>query len=214
MEGIRLNTKAGKLIYFGDPMCSWCWGIANNVQKLRNHFSKTLDFELVMGGLRPGGGDPWNKEMKSFLREHWDHVKTASGQSFGYKLFEKEEFDYDTEPPSRAVVVVRNYKPEVEYDFFKAVQERFYVENEDPGQIDFYKPLCEQFGIPFNIFLTLFESEEFSEKVQEDFAKSRKFGIRGFPSVVFQNAEKAVMITNGFATFETMNERVDNLIRE
>lgn len=74
--------------------------------------------------------------------------------------------------------------------------------------------MCEKFGIPFNIFLTLFESEEFQEKVREDFAKSRKFGIRGFPSVVFQHAEKAVMITNGFATFETMKERVDKLNRE
>ncbi len=78
--------------------------VANNIQKLRNHFSESLDFELVMGGLRPGGGDPWNAEMKSFLKEHWDHVKTASGQEFGYSLFERNEFDYDTEPPSRAVV--------------------------------------------------------------------------------------------------------------
>ena len=28
-----------EIIYVGDPMCSWCWGISNHLKELKNHFS-------------------------------------------------------------------------------------------------------------------------------------------------------------------------------
>ncbi len=46
-------------------------------------------------------------EMKNFLKGHWEHVTQASGQPFGYKLMEREDFNYDTEPSCRAVVAAR-----------------------------------------------------------------------------------------------------------
>lgn len=213
-QGWRLNQNTGKLIYFGDPMCSWCWGIVNALDELRTAFSQELSFEIVMGGLRPGGGDPWNKQMKEFLRNHWEHVTAASGQKFNYGLLEKESFNYDTEPSCRAVVVARALKPEIEFEFFKAVQHKFYVENEDPAEEEFYRTICEKFSIPFNQFSTLFESDEFKEIVTKDFNKSRQYGVRGFPSVVFENHDKATMITNGFASFEQMAQKVNALLTE
>ena len=39
-----------------------------------------------MGGLRPGGGDPWNNQMKTFLRNHWEHVTMITN---GFASFEQ-----------------------------------------------------------------------------------------------------------------------------
>ena len=44
-----------KIIYFGDPLCSWCYGFAGEVTKVAEHYKNKLVFELVMGGLRPFG---------------------------------------------------------------------------------------------------------------------------------------------------------------
>ena len=208
MDHLELTDLKGKLIYFGDPMCSWCWGIIKNLDRLKKRFNGVLGFELVMGGLRPGGGDHWDKAMKEFLRNHWQHVHAASGQPFNYDLLSRETFNYDTEPPSRAVVLVRDMKPDVEFDFFKSIQEHFYLGNGNPNLLDFYKPICDQFGISFDAFSTAFESDVYKEKVKEDFLKSRQYGIRGFPSVVFQGFEQVVLITHGFATSDQMAERV------
>jgi putative protein-disulfide isomerase len=103
-------------------------------------------------------------------------------------------------------------KPNAEFDFFKAVQYRFYVENDDPGHERFYKPVCEKLDIPFNQFETLFESEEYVEKVKEDFYKSRNYGIRSFPSLVYQHHNQVSMITTGFASFENMSNKLDMLL--
>ena len=134
-EATKQKESKNKLIYFGDPMCSWCWGIAGHLQKLKEEFSGELDFQVVLGGLRPGGGDLWNDEMKGFLREHWEHVETASGQPFNYNLLERDEFNYDTEPPSRAVRVIRDLAADKEFEFFKAIQGSFYAENNNPERL-------------------------------------------------------------------------------
>ena len=68
---------------------------------------------IVLGGLRPGGGEAWNEEFKGFLKHHWEEVTARSGQPFGDKLFSLDHFNYDTEPACRAVVVARGMKPEV-----------------------------------------------------------------------------------------------------
>jgi putative protein-disulfide isomerase len=108
----------GEILYFGDPMCSWCWGITNDLEMLKEHFKQELQFELILGGLRPGGGDKWDKKMKKMLKGHWGHVNDRTGQPFNYELFNWGNFNYDTEPPSRAVRVIRDLIPEEEFNFF------------------------------------------------------------------------------------------------
>ena len=69
-----------------------------------------VDFQLVMGGLRPFGTEKI-VDLKSFLRHHWDEVKNRSGQDFQYDILDNTNFIYDTEPPSRAVVAMRTLNP-------------------------------------------------------------------------------------------------------
>lgn len=208
----KKNHSKDKLIYFGDPMCSWCWGITNHLEQLKNEFRDQLDFSMVMGGLRPGGGDLWNDEMKVFLREHWEHVAEASGQPFNFGLFDLDYFEYDTEPSARAVRVIRDLKPDQELEFYKAVQHAFYVENKDPEEVEFYKPLCEQIDVVFNTFKTLFESDGYKQLVRQDFMYAQQLGVRGFPSVVLQQGDQYTAISMGYSTFEKMKQRVEELL--
>ncbi|MCP4459112.1 MAG: hypothetical protein GY816_13980 [Cytophagales bacterium] len=85
--------KGKEIIYIGDPMCSWYWGISKHLKSLKEQFSK-YKFTIVVGGLRSGGGNPWNDEMKSFLKHHWEELTKRSGQPFGNKLFDLEYFNY------------------------------------------------------------------------------------------------------------------------
>ena len=47
------GQEKATLIYFGDPMCSWCYGFSDELNDALNLLSDQVDFELVMGGLRP-----------------------------------------------------------------------------------------------------------------------------------------------------------------
>jgi putative protein-disulfide isomerase len=203
--------KGKEIIYVGDPMCSWCWGIANHLQKLKAYFPQ-YKFTIVVGGLRPGGGDAWNDEMKEFLRHHWDEVKTRSGQPFGYDIFDKGEFNYDTEPPCRAVVISRRWVGANELSFFESVSRKFYVDNENPSDIDFYKSICKEFQIPFADFKQDFLSDQLKMKTNAEFQMNRQWGLTGFPTVLFINNDELFKINYGYREFEQMKDAIEKIV--
>lgn len=208
---ILKTPKLGAIIYVGDPMCSWCWGIAKELEELKNHYAADYDFELIMGGLRPGGGEEWNSQFQNFLRGHWVHIQEKTGQPFSFDLLEKDQFNYDTEPACRAVRVVRDMATDKELDFFKAIQYRFYYENQDPKTVEFYKNICEKMELDFESFSSKFLSEKYKKLVREDFVKSADMGVRGFPTIVLQKGEEYYLIANGYVEFDLMRERIDSV---
>ena len=213
--GTKTLTDKTEVIYVGDPMCSWCWGISPDLIKLRDHYrSKEIGYRLLMGGLRPGGGDPWDDQMKNFLKEHWKHVHEASGQPFGYALMDLEAFNYDTEPSCRAVVAARPMVKEKEMEFFEAVQRKFYVESEDPATSAFYASICDEFGINYGAFVARFDSSEVRQETRDEFNLNRRWGVRGYPTVLLLHKDQLFMINNGYATFEQMNERIEHTMQE
>src|SRR3990167_362664 len=70
------------LIYFADPMCSWCYGFSPVIGQIRQAFGRSLPIRLVMGGLRPGTDTPTTEKAKAELVGHWGHVHEATGLPF------------------------------------------------------------------------------------------------------------------------------------
>lgn len=200
-----------KLIYIGDPMCSWCYGISDELSKLVDHYEDQVDLQIIMGGLRPGGGEEWNENFKNFLKSHWTEINHRTGKKFSFDLFEKEQFHYDTEPACRSVVTALEMDKKIGLKFFELVQEGFYLENKDPKQTNFYSPICEKLGLDFNVFTKLFESQALKDKTQENFQQSAQLGVNSFPTILFQQNDKTYILSRGYQTFETMKERLDGL---
>lgn len=201
-DWIRNDEDA--LIYVGDAMCSWCYGIAEEVTTLKNNHPE-LAFISLMGGLRP-----YNTEraidMADFLKGHWDEVNKRSGQPFTYGILQDPEFIYDTEPASRAVVTVREMAPEKEFDFFKAVQKAFYFEGKNPNHLATYLPIAEAFELDTEKYASLFQSERIKEETKRDFQLAQEMGIKGFPSLVLKKNGQFSLIANGYNTAEQIEK--------
>ena len=210
---MNITSEKPKLIYVGDPMCSWCYGISEELSKTLNYFENKVELEMVMGGLRAGGGEDWNSSFKDFLRHHWEDVGMRSGQPFSFRLLDRPKFDYDTEPACRAVVVVEDIAPEKMFIFFKTVQKGFYVENNDPKEVNFYKPICEKLGIDFSIFSLKFNSAKMAEQTSIHFQRSAELGARSFPTLLMEYKGRLHTIALGYSTFEKMKGRIENLIK-
>lgn len=202
-----------EIIYVGDPMCSWCWGISPALNRLEDAAAANgIPYRIVLGGLRPGGGDEWTPEFRDYLQHHWEQVTARSGQPFGEKLFGLPDFNYDTEPSCRAVVVARQLQPEAESRFFELTQYRFYVLNEDPKEVEFYRPICAETGIDFAAFSERFASPAAKAATMEDFKLNRSWGVSGYPTVIFRKGEQLYAIARGFAGFEDMWGAVEGIL--
>jgi putative protein-disulfide isomerase len=201
-----------EIIYVGDPMCSWCWGISPALNRLEQSAEANgIPYRIVLGGLRPDDSEQWTDKFKGFLRHHWEEVTARSGQPFGYDLFETEHFQYNTEPSCRGVVTARTMKPEVESRFFELTQYHFYLKNNDPGEVSFYAPICKELGLDYGRFAELFNSEEMKTATLRDFQLNRGWGVSGYPTVIFRKGEQLFAIARGYAEFEEMWEAVEEL---
>ena len=210
-----------EVIYIGDPMCSWCWGMEPGLRALHKAAAEAgLPYTILVGGLRPGGGEAWDDAMRQFLRHHWEEVWTRTGQPFSYELLDDQQrsFDYDTEPPCRAVVIAREMLLQREdeesalHDFFAGIQRHFYADNADPGQVDFYRDICAQAGLDFAEFSERFASEEARQATYAEFNMVREWGVSGFPTVVLRKGRELHLITTGYATGKTLVQTMKELM--
>ena len=70
-----------RLVYVGDPMCSWCYGFGPQLSALlAGH--PDAGIEIVTGGLRPFNTKPMTEEFREMLRGHWKSVEKMSGLPF------------------------------------------------------------------------------------------------------------------------------------
>lgn len=202
-----------KIIYFGDPLCSWCYGFGPEISKVIDHYKDSMDFELVMGGLRPYGKEKMS-QLKDMLEHHWEEVYKRSGQPFQYEILKNEDFVYDTEPPSRAVLAVKKLDPKLEFPFYKRVQKGFYFDNKNTNELTSYLDWVNEFNLDREEFTRLFESDSLKEETRKSFAYSQQLGVRGFPTTVLQQGENLFLLANGYAESELIIERIEKLEKE
>lgn len=206
-------TTKPTLIYVGDPLCSWCYGYAPEIAYIKDKYKDLLNFKLVMGGLRPYTEEPMDGAMKEMLRHHWEEVNKRSKQPFSYDVLEEDnEVIYDTEPPCRATVAVREMDPDKEFGFFKRVQSAFYNEGKDMNDITTYLELCDEFELDKIQFTELYNSDEIKKATWEDFAFAKDMGVQGFPSTLVLIGETYYMITRGYLEKEYLEEVIDEKV--
>ena len=121
-------------------------------------------------------------------------------------------FVYDTEPPSRAVIAVSEIDPEATFPFFKAVQSAFYVDHKDVTKPEILAQLAKELGVDPVRFLGVFHEEETKKKTLAHFQMARQWGIRGFPTVVLQNANGYHLLTSGYRPLEELQPQIDALL--
>jgi len=189
----------GRIIYIGDPMCSWCYGFAPEIAQLATAAAPDFELVLILGGLRPFTTEPMDGRMREFLEHHWDEVARRTGQPFSKAILERGDFVYDTEPACRAVVTVRNLAPARTAAFFAAVQRAFYAEGRDTNDTATYLACCSELGVDAGAFAAAFDSERMRRLTREDFELTQEMGVRGFPTVLVEEGDRVGLLTSGYA---------------
>ncbi|TVR98880.1 MAG: DsbA family protein [Rhodospirillales bacterium] len=197
-----------QVLYFADPMCSWCWGFAPVLAAIRSTVGDMADMRLIVGGLRAGESRPMNARAKAVIRHHWEAVQAETGQPFSFGFFDREGFVYDTEPAGRAVVAMRCFAPEATLDYFAAVQRAFYADGQDVTDAAVLAALARPFGMDAEAFSILFTAAEIRDATHADFATTAAAGVSGFPTVVLRSGSHFDLLTAGYRPFTELEPAV------
>jgi len=195
-------------------MCSWCWGFAPVIDAIKQAYAKHFQVALILGGLRPGTTEPMTAALRAEILHHWHAVQRRTGQPFTFEDAMPEGFVYDTEPPSRAVVAVAAINPDETLAYFKSVQAAFYTHRQDVTQAETLAALAEAHHIPAPQFLERFHAAEVKTKTQEHFRHTQQAGVRGFPTLVLQDASGPTLLTHGYRPFEELQPQIEAWLRQ
>ncbi|SDF58928.1 MULTISPECIES: DsbA family protein [unclassified Duganella] len=190
-----------KLLYVGDPMCSWCYGFGKEMTALMA-MHPGLELQIIVGGLRAGGTEVLDQAGKQFRLTHWARVEAASGLPFNREaLMARENFVYDTEPVCRAVVAARRLAPQADLlAVFRALQHAFYADGLDTtdGRV-LSAVVAAQLGIDVETVLRTWQDGVTIAQASADFAHARALGVRSFPALLLERDDGVVEISGGYA---------------
>lgn len=203
------------LTYYADPMCSWCWGFAPQIDLIALHFGERLPVLLVMGGLRPGTKEPMTPELKASIKGHWEHVHERSGQPFDFSFFERDGFVYDTAPACKAVITVRTIAPDLALKYFRSVQKAFYADGEDVTKTETLARLASEAGVDRDAFQTAFDSPEIHQATAQDFLAGPRIGVTGYPTLLAEDPERAAqLVTAGYRKLDDVIPALEDWLGE
>jgi len=186
-----------RLVYVGDPMCSWCWGFAPVLEALTARHGLPVD--VIVGGLRPGPeAAALDDSMRDYLRGAWTQVREATGQPFDFESLERDDWVYDTEIPAMAVVAMRRLQPELALPFFVRVQRAFYAEAVDVTLPESFPPLVAEIGADPGAFMTALTEGPAKDETWNDFALARQMGVAGFPTLFATDQQRLLQLTYGY----------------
>ena len=200
------------LWYFADPMCSWCWGFTPVIEQIRQDYQNRVPLALVLGGLRPGTQETVTPAFREKSLHHWRAVQQKTGQIFTFENVLPEGFIYNTEIPSRAVISLGKLKPEATFAYFKSIQSAFYTGQQDVTQSATLAELSAIQGVDAQTFLETFQSDEAKNLTQSHFNRAREWGVRGFPTLIFQTPTAYHLLTNGYRPFNELKSQIDALL--
>lgn len=205
-------APTAEIIYVADPMCSWCWGLAPQMEALVST-RPDLALRVVMGGLRPGRfAAIVDDRLASTLAHHWHEVAQRTGQPFDYSILETRGWLYDTEPSCRAVVTMREIQPESTLRYFTRIQRAFYTEGCIPTDGELLTDLAGETGADRRRFRELFESERIRSLTEADFSQSQSWGITGFPTVLARSGDRVRPIARGYTPAPAMAENLTAVV--
>lgn len=203
-----------RLLYFADPMCSWCWGFAPVIARIVADYSSKVSMRLVVGGLRTGTTAAMDTRAKSTIRTHWEHVAAATGQPFDFTFFDRDGFVYDTGPACRAAVTMRNLIPDLTFPYFAAMQRAFYTDGRDvtdPATLaDLAAPFCADAGL----FTAVYAAEEIAQATEADFSLTQALGVSGFPTIVLNDKSGLTALTIGYRPFADLAPALEAWLAE
>lgn len=200
------------LIYVTNPMCAWCYGFTPVVRRLRALWHGRLDVQVLFGDLQAHETQPLQHDQKERLAISWHRVQERTLLPFEYRFFIQRSFVFNTEPACRAMVCVRLLRPVLTLEVLRAMHSAFFVDNLDLKDTGELVRLVGMFGIPENLFLTLFESEEVIQQTENEFAYVDSIGASTYPSIFLNTEDGPQRLAAGFVDLEELEQRMLQLL--
>jgi putative protein-disulfide isomerase len=205
-----------QILYLFDPLCGWCYGFSENINNFSGKHQDKFEVVPIPGGMVVEERVRPISSMAGYIGDALKKVEQTTGCTFG-EAYKKELRDgdmlLDSEPPSRALITFRTFDLNRSILFAKSLQSAHYMEGKDYNDPALYRAMASSFGLDPDLFMERFNDPEMKQQVQQEFAWVRESGIQGYPTVVLRNKERYYLLTNGYASLDTLEQSLQKAMK-
>lgn len=185
---LQNSEKPIKVIYFTDPICSSCWGIEPQLRKLKLEYGARIEIEYRMGGLLPD----WNYNSggiskPSDVAHHWDEASLYYDMPIDGDVWLEDPL-HSSYPPSIAFKAAQLQDKEKAVRFLRILREMLFLKKKNIAKWENMAIAAKESGLNVAQLKTDFEGKA-KTLFEDDLKFAREYGVRGFPTLFFVNAE-------------------------
>lgn len=210
--------KKPTIIYVQDALCGWCYGMSPVMQQLYTEYRQDYDFLVLSGGMIRGGNVRPVSGMADYIRKASKHLEEATGvkqtQAYHEEILDKGTYITNSEPPAIALTILKEQFPEQQVPLAAAIQQQHFVHGKDLNEVEVYIPVVERFGADAAGFRKRFGDKAYARKAQQEFELVEKWGISGFPAVLFETGEKLYLVAQGYQPYSQLTAALARVQQE
>jgi putative protein-disulfide isomerase len=209
------------LIYCYDAYCGWCYGFSPVIKKIAEQYKDDVDVEVLSGGMIVGELVQPIERIAGYIQGAYKNVEELTGIKFGDDFLwhinhpDQSDWHMNSEKPAIALCVFKEFYPDRQLEFAGDLQYALNYEGRDLEDDEAYRHLLEKYGINPEAFYSKLHSDDFKKLAYDEFDVCKQLKVTGFPCVFIQTAaSKFYMLAKGFTDYDTLNERMKNVLKE
>ncbi len=192
-----------KIVFVTDPMCSWCWGMASEIERARIDGADEFEFELLLGGINVQSTLPVTDFARSRLALVWRSVREVTDAQFGAGL-PSGAFVYNSTRACVAMEAVRSLRGAPPFDYLLRLQRQFFVEGVDVTNVAVLRDEAAALGIEPDAFDAAMQSRWVRTRARDGFALAKSYGTAALPSVLLEVRSGVRLIAGGYVDAPTL----------
>lgn len=208
------------LIYCYDAYCGWCYGFSPVIKKITATYIGLLNVEVLSGGMILPDKPAHIRLSAGYILKAYETVEDVTGIKFGddylWHIKNPEESDWypNSEKPAIALCIFKEYYPDRAVEFATDLQYALHFEGRDLTDDEAYRHLLEKYSIQEEPFYDKLRSELYKEMAYYEFSLMKQLQVNGYPTLFVQTNElKFTMVARGYTDYETLYERIDNVLK-
>lgn len=208
-------------IYCYDAYCGWCYGFSEVIKKIYSEYKNKMDFEVLSGGMILPEEPVSIGATAKYIESEYPRVEEITGVKFGedylWHIKHPDASDWfpNSEKPAIALCVFKDFHPKQQISFATDLEFALHFEGRDLTDDEAYRLLLEKYNIPDEEFYEKLQDEEYKERANYEFAMCKQLNVTGFPAAFIQLSDtKFYMVARGYTDYETLNERIQNVLKE
>lgn len=201
-----------RILYIMDPLCGWCYGNHNNIDKLYQEFGNKITFDIIPAGMWIGDNKRMQSEqMANFFVKHDTKIAEYTNTEFGKAYFDfvktNNNIVLDSEIPSRAIITIKNIDATKTIAFTSEIQKARYLYGLDLNSTATYTSICDLLNIDVNTFLHHFVSETIKVLTQKSFKEASQYAS-SYPTLLLEKDNQLIELEQGYDTYENLKTKI------